>query len=147
MKGFAEFNFWYASPLMILIRLFLFIIFVLSSAFLLLNKFTPNIFLMLLGLMLVFEIFFRYKVSKTNPKIEVLANSSDPLDSFSLELLGIFETQKTLAQIIKKLIVLPQIQFIILKSDLKPEEIILIDGDKEALVQSAFNLAKELKGK
>src|ERR1035437_199603 len=147
MKGFAKFNYLYTTPIVILIRLLLLVVFVIGSAFLLVNKFTPNIFLMLFGLMLMFEIFFKYKVAKTNSKIEVTLNTSDPLESFSIELLGILETQKTLSQIIKHLISLPQIQFIIGKSDLKIEEIVLIDGDKTALIQFAFNLAKEARGK
>ncbi|MGA2911062.1 MAG: ATP-dependent Clp protease ATP-binding subunit [Candidatus Levyibacteriota bacterium] len=147
MKGFAKFYFYYTSSIIILARLLLFILFAVGSAFLIINKFTPNIFLLLLGLMLVFEIFFKYKIAKTNPKVEVLQNTGDPLDSFSLELLGILETQKTVSQIIKQLINLPQMQFIILKADLKPEGIILVDGDKQTLIQSTFNLAKEAKGK
>ena len=147
MKGFAKFNYLYTTPIVILIRLLLLIASIVGSAFLLVNKFTPNIFLMLFGLMLMFEIFFKYKVAKTNSKIEVTSNTSDPLKSFSLELLGILETQKTLSQIIKHLISLPQIQYIIGKSDLKIEEIVLIDGDKKALIQLAFNLAKQAKGK
>src|ERR1035437_5225788 len=147
MKRFVKFYFWYTSSIVILLRLLLLTAFADGSAFLLINKFTPNIFLMLLGLMLMLEIFFKFKVAKINPKVEVPQNTSDPLDSFSLELLGILETQKTLSGIIKKLIQLPQVQFIIAKSDLKPEEIILIDGDEKMLVQSAFNLAKEAKGK
>src|ERR1035437_8542997 len=118
MKGFARFNYWYNSPIAILARLLLFTVFVIGCASLLINKFTPNIFLMFLGIMMMFEIFFKYKIAKTNPKIEVLNNLDNPLESFSLELLGIFETQPTSSQIIKKLMVLPQIQFIILKSDL-----------------------------
>jgi ATP-dependent Clp protease ATP-binding subunit ClpC len=102
---------------------------------------------MLFGLMLMLEIFFKYKVAKAKPKVEVIANSSVPLDSFSLELVGILGTQKNLSQIIKKLIKLPQVKFIILKSDLKIEEIVLIDSDQQALIQSAFDLAKEVKGK
>lgn len=147
MKGFAKFYFYYTSPAIILVRLLLLTLFALGSALLLLNQFTPNLFLLLLGLILMLEIFFKYKVAKANPKTEVLNNSSDPLDSFSLELLGILETQKTVSQIVKQLIQLPQIQFIILKADLKTEEIILIDGDKQALIQTAFNLAKEVQGK
>jgi ATP-dependent Clp protease ATP-binding subunit ClpC len=147
MKGFAKFNYLYTTSIVILIRLLLLVVFVVGSAVLLVNKFTPNIFLMLFGLMLMFEIFFKYKVAKTNSKIEVTSNTSDPLESFSIELLGILETQKTLSQTIKHLISLPQIQFIIGKSDLKIEEIVLIDGDKKALIQFAFNLAKQAKGK
>jgi ATP-dependent Clp protease ATP-binding subunit ClpC len=147
MKEFAKLYFWYTNSIVILVRLSVFIFFAIGAAFLLINKFTPNIFLMLLSLLMMFEIFFKYKIAKANPKVEVLSNAGDPLESFSLELLGILETQKTLPQIIKTLIHLPQVQFIISKSDLKTEEIVLIDGDKKILVQNAFNLAKEVKGK
>jgi len=147
MKGFAKFYFWYTSLSLILVRLLLLVVLALGSAVLLLYKFTPNPLLMFLFLLLMFEIFFKYKIAKTNPKIEVPQNSGDPLDSFSLELLGIFETQKTLSQIIKNLIILPQIQFIILKADLRAEEIVLIDSDKQMLVQNSFDLSKELKGR
>jgi len=147
MKDFAKFYFWYTSMALILIRLLLFALLAIGSAFLLLNRFTPNLFLLCLLLLLMFEIFFKYKIAKTNPKTDVLNNSADPLNSFSLELLGIIESQKNLSQIIKNLIQLPQIRFIIAKADLKMEEIILIDGDKQSLIQSSFNLAKEIKGK
>ena len=147
MKGFAKFYTWYTGSALILARLLLFTILALGAAFLLINRFTPNLFLLFLSLLLLFEIFFKYKIAKTNPKIVVSQNSADPLDSFSLELLGILETQTTLSQIIKKLIEVPQTQFIIAKADLKTEEIVLIDGDKQMLVQTAFNLAKEMKGK
>jgi len=147
MKGFAKFYTWYTGPAIILARLLLFILFAIGSAYLLINKFVPNFCLTLLLLFIAFEIFFKFKVAKTKPKVEVLSNSTEPLDSFSLELLGILETQKTLSQIIRKLIQLPQIQFIMLKADLKVEEVVLIDGDKQALIQSSFNLAKEVKGK
>jgi len=147
MKGFAKFYTWYTGSALILARLLLFTILALGAAFLLINRFTPNLFLLFLSLLLLFEIFFKYKIAKTNPKIVVSQNSADPLDSFSLELLGILETQTTLSQIIKKLIEVSQTQFIIAKADLKTEEIVLIDGDKQMLVQTAFNLAKEMKGK
>lgn len=147
MKGFAKFNFYYTSSTLILLRLFLFVVLALGAAFLLTNKIFPNPCLLLFGLLLLLEIFFRYKVAKATPKTEVIANIAEPLDSFSLELLGILETQKTLSQIIQKLIQLPQIQFIIFKADLRLSEIVLIDADVQVLVQSSFNLAKELKGK
>ena len=81
------------------------------------------------------------------PAVEVSQNQKDILDSFPLELLGIFESKKSLPQIISELIKLPQIKFIISKADLKEEEIILIDADKNALIQPSFNLARALNGK
>ncbi len=147
MKGFAKLYFWYTNSMVLLVRFCLLIVLSLSSAFLLVNKFTPNLPLLLLILMVLFEIFFKYKVAKTNPKTEVLSNSADALESFSLELLGIVETQKTVSGSIKNLMIFPQIQFILLKADLKAEEIVLIDGDEKNLIQSSFNLAREMKGK
>ena len=147
MKEFAKFYSRYTSLEGIFIRLLLFITFCLGTVALLINKIIPNVFLMLLSFLMIFEIFFKYKIAKLNPKTEVLNNSTDSLDSFSLELLGIVETSKSLSKIIKTLVQLPQIQFIILKADLKTEDIILIDADMQALIQSAFNLAKQLQGK
>ncbi len=147
MKDFAKFHFFYKTPIIILARLILVIVLAITSTFFLLNKVVPNIPLLIFLLMLMFEALFKYKISKLTPQIEVSQNQKDPLDSFSLELLGVYDSRKNLSQIIKALIKLPQIRFIIFKSDLKIEEIVLIEADKNSLIQSSFNLAKELSGK
>jgi ATP-dependent Clp protease ATP-binding subunit ClpC len=147
MKNFAEIYYWYRTPFARVLRLLAFAVFGLVSIFGIINKFTPNLSIILFFLFLIFEVFFKYKISKLMPKIEVLQNQGDVLDSFSLEALGIFEAKNTLSEIIKKLMRLPQVQFIIYKADLGEEEIVLVDSDKTSLSKNAFNLAKELKGK
>ncbi len=147
MKDFALTYFWYRSPLIRVLRLLAFVVFGLVSILGIINKFTPNLSIILFSLFLIFEVFFKFKIAKLTPKTEVAANTGDVLDSFSLEILGIFEAKKTLSEIVKELIKLPQVKFIIVKADLKETEVVLIDSDKAILSQNAFNLAKELKGK
>lgn len=147
MKNFAKFHFKYNGLAVRYLRLLILIVLGAFSFAGLFNKNFPNFSTIPLSLFLIFEIFFKFKISKMTPKTEVLINTGDIFDSLSLEMLGIFEAKNTLSGIIKELMKLPQIQFIIDKADLKKMEIILIDADKTVLSQSAFNLAKELKGK
>jgi ATP-dependent Clp protease ATP-binding subunit ClpC len=147
MKEFAKVHFKYTSITIRYVRLLILIILGAFSVAGLFNKNIPNFSIIPLSLFLIFEIFFKFKISKLMPKTEVLINMGDVLDSFSLEMLGIFEAKKTLSEIIKELIKLPQTQFIINKADFKEIEIVFIDADKAVLSQSAFNLAKEFKGK
>ncbi len=147
MKEFAKFYYWYSSLGVIVIRLCIFIVLLLFSVVFVLNKIIPDFALTFLLLFLMFEAFFKYKITKLMPALQISENKKDVLDSFSLELLGTFESAKNVSQIIKELMKLPQIKFIITKADLKEEEIVLIDADKSALSQSAFMLARELNGK
>jgi len=147
MKDFAKFHFKYIGIKIRYLRLLILIILGALSFAGLFNKNIPNFSIIPLSLFLIFEIFFKFKISKMAPKAEVLTNTGDALDSFSLEMMGIFEAKTTLSEIIKELIKLPQVQFIIDKADLKEIEIVFIDADKTALSKTAFNLTKELKGK
>lgn len=147
MKDFAKFHFKYTNLAIRYLRIAIFIILGCFSIAGLFNKNFPNFSIIPLSLFLIFEVFFRFKISKLTPKTEVLANTGDVLDSFSLEMLGIFEAKNTLSEIIKELMKLSQAQFIIDKADLRETEVVLIDADKATLSQNAFNLSKELKGK
>ena len=147
MKSFAKFYFWYSSQAIVLIRLLVITILSIGSVFFILSSIIPNPFLMLLMVVLMFEIFFKYKITRLMPALQIPQNQKDPLASFSLELLGIFESKGNLSQIITELIRFPQIQFIIVKADIKEDEIILIDSNKDSLIQNSFALAKVLGGK
>jgi ATP-dependent Clp protease ATP-binding subunit ClpC len=122
------------------------IVLAIGAGLFILSNIVPNLFLLVLLLLLLFEIFFRYKIAKLMPKLKVSQNTNDPLDSFSLDLLGIFMSHSDLSRIVMGLIKLPQVQFIIAKADINDEEVVLIDSDKMLLARSAFNLAKELNG-
>jgi len=146
MKEFAKIHFWYTSFGSKIIRIVIFITLGLFSGAGFFNNF-PNLFIIPFSLFLIFEVFFKFKISKLMPSLEVSKNQGDVLDSFSLESLGILEAKNTFSDVLKELVKLPQVQFIIYKADLKINEIILIDTDKTALCQNAFNLVKDLKGK
>jgi ATP-dependent Clp protease ATP-binding subunit ClpC len=146
MKDFAKIYFWYTNFNVKVARIFVFIIFGLLSIVGFFNS-LPNLSIIPFSLFLIFEIFFKFKISKLTPKLEISQNTGDALDSTSLELLSVFEAKNSLSDVLRELIKLSQIQFIIYKADLRPEEIVLIDAEKLSLLQNAFNLAKELKGK
>jgi ATP-dependent Clp protease ATP-binding subunit ClpC len=147
MKDFAKFHFKYTSLEVKYLRILVLGIFACLSIAGLFNKNFPNVSVIFLSLFLIFEVFFKFKISKITPKTEVQTNTGDITDSFSLELLGIFEAKNSLSGIIKELLKLSQVQFIVNKADLKVTDIILIDSDKNTLSQNAFDLAKNLKGK
>ena len=130
MKDFAKFHFQYTSLTLRYLRLLILIVLGAFSFAGLFNKSFPNFSVIPLSLFLMFEIFFKFKIAKMAPKSEVTINTADILDSFSLEILGIFEAKKTLSEIIKELIKFPQVKFIIAKADLKEAEIILIDAER-----------------
>lgn len=147
MKDFASFYFWYNSLLVKLIRGAIFIIFFLASGFGIVSGLYPNLFLIPFSLFLILEIFFEFKISKMVPSVTVSENKGDVLESFSLEALAIFQTQNNSSAILHELINLPQVKFIIAKSDGLEKEIKFIDFDKNELSNTAFTLVREAKGK
>jgi ATP-dependent Clp protease ATP-binding subunit ClpC len=146
MKNFALIYFWYTGFNARLIRIVVFIVLGLFSIAGLFNNF-PNLFAIPFSLFLIFEVYFKFKIAKLTPKLEVSQNPGEVLDSASLELVSILEAKKNFSDVLKELIKLPQIQFIIYKADLRIEEVVLIDTEKAPLLQNAFNLTKELKGR
>ena len=147
MKYLAKIYFQCNAPKARIIRIFVFVLFGFLSLIGLFSRSFPNLIAIAFSLSLMFEIFFRFKILKLTPKLTVMENSTDVLESFSLELLAVYEAKNTLSEILKELIKLPQIRFLIYKADLKETDVILIDSDKKIIAQNAFNLAKELKGK
>ena len=56
------------------------------------------------------------------PKTQVRENSGDIFDSFSLEALAIFETQKNPQHLLKHLMHLRQVKFILAKADVQEKK-------------------------
>jgi len=146
MKDFSLIHFWYTSFNIRVARIFIFMLLGSLSIIGFFNSF-PNLSIIPFSLFLIFEIFFKFKISKLTPKLEVSQNQGEALDSSTLELVSVFEAKNTLSDVIKELIKLPQAKFIIDKADLQIGEIVLIDSEKTSVLQNAFNLTKELKGK
>ena len=93
------------------------------------------------------EIFFVYKVSRLTPKVEVAKNTSNPLDSFTLEALGIINSSFGSAGFIKELLGLPQVNFILEKADGVYKDVESIEIDKKEIANKGLELSKEINGK
>ena len=152
MIGYAKIYHIYQSLIFIVIRIFLFV-FLFSYILLSLynNSFNLSLVktpLFLLSLFLIIETFFRFKISRKLPEVEVQLSKGNVLDSFTLKSLSIFISQKNTQAIIKSLLKDTSMHFILNKIDiLGEEEIKLIDVSKEELAKYAFEISKNLKGK
>lgn len=147
MKDFAGFYYLYdsliAKALRVIIYLFLFVLLVYFAVY----KITPNFSITLFSLFLFLEIFFTYKISRLTPLKTVAEDSENPIDSFTLHALSIFQSQKSSEIIIKRLLKLPQVNFMVEKADSFSKDIMQVEADTKLISQKAKELAKELNGK
>ena len=152
MIGYARIYYIYQSLIFILVRVFLFVFLFSYILFLAYNNFFSlslvKFPLFLLSLFLIIETFFRFKILRKLPKVEVQLNKENPLDSFTLESMSIFLSSNSTQSLIKRLSKSSSTQFIIDKIGiLSKEEIKLADVPKEELTKYAFEISKNLKGK
>ena len=147
MKNFARIHFWYNSIFSEILRVALFLLLVSLVLIGIVYKIYPNLFITVFCFFLIFEIYFSQKINKLMPKTQVRENSGDIFDSFSLEALAIFETQKNPQHLLKHLMHLRQVKFILSKADVQEKEVPILDFDRNQLANEAFNIAKKLNGK
>ena len=146
MKNYAVIYFWYESFLFKILRIGIFIVLFALALWGIVNKIYPDFFIIPFSLFLIWEIFFIYKISKLMPRKLAVENNDDPLDSFTLEALGIFETQSGTEKVIGRLLDLDQIKFIVAKCDAFPKDISIISLDEASLINNSLVLVKEIRG-
>lgn len=107
------------------------------------------IYLLLFSSFLIFEVFFRYKISKVSPRVEVSENKEEDIySSFALEALSFLTFSSNTKDIISNILKTKSAKFILQKSDiLKDSEIKLINIPIEEVLKNAFEIVKILKGK
>lgn len=147
MKQFALFYYWYEKLLFKILRIFAFTLLFVFSVQGLINKTYPNFPLFIFSLYLMLEVFVSQKIGKLLPEKEVIINSSNPLDSFTLEALGIFNSNSNSTGIVKALLNLLQVNFILSKTDGVDKEVQILEVDKKVLADKALQLTKEINGK
>src|SRR3989344_6799530 len=147
MKNFAKIHFWYNSIFSEILRVALFLLLTSLVLIGIVYKVYPNLFITVFCLFLIFEVYFSQKINKTAPKTQVGKNSGDIFDSFSLEALALFETQKNPSHLLKHLMHLRQVKFVLSKADAQEKEVPILDFDRNLLASTAFNLAKKLNAK
>lgn len=147
MKFYAKLYYYYNNLLVKALRTVLILALIPLSIFSLTDLFYPNFIIAILSIFLIFEIFFKFKVEKLTPKVEVSKNKSGPLDSFTLQVLSAFMVSNNTKNLIENLFKIPQVKFILEKADIEKKELKLIDIDKEELAKEAFLVAKQVGGK
>ncbi len=147
MKQFAFFHYLYNSLFFKAIRLIIFSLLLFLTVYAMFLKVYPNIFITLFSFFLFVEIFFVYHVSKLLPQKAVSENTQDPLNSFTLDALGIFKSKKTSENLIKNLLNLPSINFILNKADLTSKDVMLVSIDTKILASKSLEVARGVNGK
>ncbi len=109
---------------------------------------SPNFTVFFFNLLVMFEVFFHYKISRATPPVLAAENKVETMyESFTLQALYGFVTQPTTEGVIKKLITYPQIKLVMQKANLNKKELKYSDLPKDLLAESAFQTAQTFKGK
>lgn len=147
MKEFASLYFWFNNSLVKILRISTFFILLILALLGIVNNFYPNVPLFLLLIQIMVEVFFEFKVSRLVPEVEASNNDSDPTNSFTIQAYGFFNSYSNTPDLIKGLLSLPQIAFVLAKTDSTQKDILLLELDKKLIADKAIALTKELNGK
>ena len=148
MKFYVQLYHWYRTAKMRSIRLATgFVLFTLVL-YLVVSDVYPNIAVFLFNIFVMFEVFFHYKVSKMTPHVLVEKNKEETMyESFTMQALYGFVTERSSVDIMKKLIKYPQIKLVMQKANIGHDELKLQDVSIDLLAKSAFQTAQTFKGK
>ncbi len=147
MIFYARFLSFYNSLILKILRAVLIVALIPLSIYSLTDSLYPNLIILVLSISLVFEIFFRFKVEKLTPKLEIAKNALDPLDSFTLLALSTFVISNNTKSLIENLFKKPQVKFILEKANIDKKELKILDIDQKELASKAFLVAKTVNGK
>lgn len=100
-----------------------------------------------LSLLLMFEVFFRFKIARTTPLRKLSENDGkDVYASFTLQTLASLLSGKSTKQVIKHLLRQNQIQFMLRKANIAKKELPILEVSKEELVNLAFAISRHVNG-
>lgn len=106
-----------------------------------------NVAIASLSLLLMFEVFFYFKIGRAIPPLRLSDNDGkDVLQSFTLQTLSLFVSSPTGKTLVRELMKQNQIQFILQKANIAQKELPLLEIPKEELGNLAFVLAKHVNG-
>jgi ATP-dependent Clp protease ATP-binding subunit ClpC len=146
MEVYAKIYYYWEKILVKVLRFFVIIFLSSFTAYLIFIQGSVKIPAVIFSLVLMWEIFFEFKIARLLPKTKV-GQAKNSLDSFTLLALGIFLANSKTKGIIKNLLASQkQIAFILEKSGLSKKEIQFAEIDKKQLADYAMELVKTLKG-
>ncbi len=142
----AKFYYFYNALLAKILRLLVLLILISLTLLSLNQEANLKLLIFALSLFLMFEVFFKFKISKQKPRV-LVSETKTALDSFTLSALSIFESKNKTADIIKNLMRKRSAYFMLEKAGISTKEIQFLDIGKEDLANYALELSKTLKGK
>ncbi len=150
MIGYARIYNFYTTNIIRLLRFVIFIFLLWSTYQSVSNSFflsaSSRISIFLLSVFLILEVFFRFKISRLTPRVSISENEGKNIyTSFTFKSLYVFLGKTT--SIIKLLLKEKSSLFILEKSDIRQNEVSLIDISKEDLGAYSLEVSKNLKGK
>ncbi|MCL4354933.1 AAA family ATPase [Patescibacteria group bacterium] len=141
MKNYAFIYYFYNHFLTKLIRFLLLIVLIaiFLNSFLIIPQNIGNfrLPLFMLGIFVLFELFFRFKICRINPYIKVKDNKNELLESFTLKSWQLYFESFNLESLTKD----KSVRFFLEKSEIEKKELKNILIPKEEIVKSAFNFA------
>ena len=146
MEIYAKIYYFYEKIIVKIIRFTLVISLSGFITFSFLNHLFPKIPIFLFSVILLWEVFFEFKIARIKPRVQTL-ETKNPLDSFTLPILSIFLSKGKTTDIIKELSKKPQTAFMLKKANILPDEIQFTEIDKKEIAAFALELVKTLKGK
>jgi ATP-dependent Clp protease ATP-binding subunit ClpA len=148
MLEYAKIYYFYRTALMRSVRLIVFAILLFSIITLHADGLSPKLPLFIFNLLVMFEVFFHFKIARVMPSVTVEKNSGKDLyESFTLQALLPFVSEVSVTRVIRKLSKKPSVSMFLQKANIAYKELPLVNVDKDLLVQSAFETAKTFKGK
>src|ERR1035437_137308 len=142
----AKLYYFYRMFTIKILRLGILLLLILLILFFLQSKTNLKQLIFLFSIFLMFEVFFKFKISKQSPR-SIVQETKVVLDAFTLEALSIFDSNRKATEVINCLLHSPTVIFMLEKSDILASEIQFIEIEKQDLANYAFELAKNLKGK
>ncbi len=143
---YAKLYYAYRGPLGLAIRLLgVFFLMLLALSQLSHNTF-PKFPLFFLGIFLMIEVFYRYKISRVFPSVSLPTNTGDINQSCTQPVLYAFLTKLTTPGIITDILRFEQARFILEKAGIAQKELTFISLPPEDLKRYAAETAKSLHG-
>jgi ATP-dependent Clp protease ATP-binding subunit ClpA len=112
------------------------------------NDVFPHLSGFFVCLFLITEIYFRFRIGKHHPRTTVAENDKKNIfASFTLPAMYTYLTRNTTAQLLEDLLTHKEVQFLLHRAQIAPDELRAGDVKLEDIASYAFDLVKSINGK
>lgn len=147
MNEYVKLQHFYESGVMRIVRVLLFTLLAMTVFYEILNSLYPRMWLFLLSILFMFEIFMDFKVKRMRPvKTADTVTEESAEQALTWPALVLYKTEVTPDGLVQQLAKTPQGRFLLEKATIEKKELQARPVTKEAVLAYALRLVKELKG-